>query len=111
MPIPRQVVSAPPSSRRCAHGIYGAPRGCASIAVRPPERRSFRAGRVLSLSRRNFRATRERSWCYRGGKLVVHGGPRENAAEEAGEGPRRAEGTSYGSDPGRPRAISAGLRK
>lgn len=68
--------SAPPSSRRCAHEIYGAPRGGASVAVGPPERRSFRAGRVLSLSRRNFRATTEREKLELplGGKLVVHGG-------------------------------------
>lgn len=48
------------------------------------ERRSFRAGRVLSFVA-DFRATVK--WSFRGGKFVLcTEGPRENAAEEAGEG-------------------------
>jgi len=89
--------------------LNGATREGASIVLiggRPSA--SFRAGRVLSLSQVSRDREVER---FRGGALLVHGGPREDAAEEAGEGSRRTEGTTYGSDSGRSRAISAGLRK
>lgn len=96
----------------CAH-LNGASRGDASIVLEEGEARAPRLLARGGCCRCRFgvaQVPRDREVeRFRGGALLVHGGPREDAAEEAGKGSRRTEGTTYGSDSGRSRAISAGL--